>query len=79
MSRGSIPIIPFVLLAYEKMDRHLVKVSKGATYGPAVRRAALAGRGKLLKYKTLSENNQFYTIAKVCSLVFVFDISLKNS
>jgi hypothetical protein len=63
MSRASIPTIPFVLLAYEKMDRHLVKVSKGATYGPALQRAALAGWGKLLKYKTLAENNQFYTIA----------------
>jgi hypothetical protein len=63
MSRASIPTIPFVLPAYEKMDRHLVKVSKGATYSPALRRAALAGRSKLLKYKKLAENNQFYTIA----------------
>jgi len=63
MSRASIPTIPFVLPAYEKMDRHLLRVSKGATYGPALRHAALAGRGKLLKYKTLAENNQFYTIA----------------
>ena len=38
------------------------KLSKGATYGPAPQRAALPGWGKLLKYKTLVENNQFYTI-----------------
>jgi hypothetical protein len=63
MSWASIPTIPFVLPACEKMDRHLVKVSKGATYGLALRCAALAGWSKLLKYKTLAENNQFYTIA----------------
>jgi hypothetical protein len=43
MSRASIPTIPFVLPAYKKMDHHLVKVSKGVTYGPVLRHAALAG------------------------------------
>jgi len=63
MSQASQPTISFVLPMYEKMDRHLLRVSTSEKYSGLLSRAADAGREKLLKYKEIAVNNQFYTIA----------------
>jgi hypothetical protein len=60
MSSASQPTIPFVLPMYEQMDRHLLSSSTDDKLAPVLRKAALVGRAKLLKYKTPAQANHYY-------------------
>lgn len=70
MSRASTPTIPFVLPLYEQLYANLSAASQNRTSIPLViRQGATAGLEKLLKYKRIAENNQFYRLGTSTSKI----------
>lgn len=74
LSQAKIPTLPFVLPTYDVLHTHLSLVadSRPSGYPLKLRQGARLGLEKLLKYKKMAEENQYYTLATSMSSLFFF-------
>lgn len=63
MSSSSQPTLPFVLPFYQQLDQHLLRAIENSTYTQDIHAGARVGHEKLLKYKKIAFDNQYYILA----------------